>query len=74
MKVFSSEAQQRLNLTASELMGGAALDLSEDSDRRGGERSWYEGYLQTFGGTISAGSSEIQRNIVSEKVLGLPRG
>jgi alkylation response protein AidB-like acyl-CoA dehydrogenase len=40
-------------------------------DRRG---AWLERYFQTFASTISAGSSEIQRNIVAEKVLGLPRG
>ena len=74
MKVFSSESQQRLNLVASELMGGRALDVGPGRGPNGGHHSWFEGYLQTFAGTISAGSSEIQRNIVSEKVLGLPRG
>jgi alkylation response protein AidB-like acyl-CoA dehydrogenase len=35
--------------------------------------TWIEHYFISFGGTISAGSSEIQRNIIAEKVLGLPR-
>jgi alkylation response protein AidB-like acyl-CoA dehydrogenase len=73
MKVLSSESQQRLNLTASELMGGSALDLEPAIGQSGADRSWLERYLQTFASTISAGSSEIQRNIISEKVLGLPR-
>jgi alkylation response protein AidB-like acyl-CoA dehydrogenase len=74
MKVFSSESQQRLNLTASEMVVDQAVDSGERTmfgDRRG---AWLERYFQTFGSTISAGSSEIQRNIVAEKVLGLPRG
>ena len=34
---------------------------------------WLEQYFLSFGNTISAGSSEIQRNIIAERVLGLPR-
>jgi alkylation response protein AidB-like acyl-CoA dehydrogenase len=73
MKAFTSESNQRLALIATELVGHRALDL--DQHGTGHLRdAWLERYFQSFGGTISAGSSEIQRNIVAEKVLGLPRG
>ena len=35
--------------------------------------TWLEQYFISFANTISAGSSEIQRNIIAEQVLGLPR-
>ena len=72
MKAFCSESQQRLMMVASELDADGALDRTDDSAGRYA-MTWPERYYTTFGGTISAGSSEIQRNIVAEKVLGLPR-
>ena len=71
-KAFASETHQRMGLVASEILGGHAIDvlggIGIESDT-----SWLEVYFHSFASTISAGSSEIQRNIISEKVLGLPR-
>ena len=70
MKVFTSEANRRLALRAADLRGPGATEIGATPDS---DETWMERYFITFGGTISAGSSEIQRNIIAEKVLGLPR-
>ena len=36
--------------------------------------SWFERYTRSFAATIAGGTSEIQRNIIAQQVLGLPRG
>ena len=70
MKAYTSEAQRRLALRAAELGSDRTVDIGPTP---ASDPTWIERYLTSFGGTISAGSSEIQRNIIAEKVLGLPR-
>ena len=71
MKVYASETRQRLAQVAAELAGPDSLTVP--AERRGNLGTMVD-YFDTFAATISAGSSEIQRNIIAEKVLGLPRG
>ena len=66
-KLHWSEAHQRLTHLALDILGeGAALGPGEPG-------SWTSRQLRTRGNTIEAGSSEILRNIVAERVLGLPK-
>jgi len=74
MKAFCSEARRRVSQVGIDLSGDLGLDVSPDGHALGSECSWAELYLYSFASTIAAGSSEIQRNIISERVLGLPRG
>jgi len=79
MKLYASEARQRVALVATELHGADAIEIGSVSmdghlavDEPQG--TWLEQYFHSFANTISAGASEIQRNIIAERVLGLPRG
>jgi alkylation response protein AidB-like acyl-CoA dehydrogenase len=79
LKLFGSEAAQAASLNFLEALGPDALD----PDRRSAPidplhleaytASWWERYLRSFSGTIAGGTSQIQRNIIAERVLGLPR-
>ncbi|GAA5044902.1 acyl-CoA dehydrogenase family protein [Nocardia callitridis] len=63
-KVFWSELDIAMHETALEVLGANAERAS----------TWTDGYLFALSGPIYAGTNEIQRNIIAERLLGLPRG
>jgi hypothetical protein len=69
-KIFWSELDRAMNRTAMRILGAAA-ELKQFDD--GTMNSWLEGYIFSLSGPIYAGSNEIQRNIIAERLLGLPR-
>jgi alkylation response protein AidB-like acyl-CoA dehydrogenase len=70
LKLHWSEANQRLTKVALDLLGGDAA-LADASAPYAG--FWQHQQLRSRGNTIEAGTSEILRSIVAERVLGLPR-
>ena len=66
-KLYWSEMNQRTQQTAQEIFG----PYGQLKDFDGG--MWEYAYLRARGNTIEAGTSEIQRNIIAERVLGLPK-
>ena len=50
-----------------------ALDILGTSGELAGEQ-WMDGYLFALSGPIYAGTNEVQKNIIAERLLGLPRG
>ena len=72
-KLFWSEMYQRLLDTALSVQGPYA-QLVKGAQHVPAAGQWPHLFLYSRGRTIAAGSSEIQRNIIAERVLGLPRG
>jgi alkylation response protein AidB-like acyl-CoA dehydrogenase len=63
MKLFWSELDVHLHETALRLLG----------DRAPVSSPWLDGFLFSLSGPIYAGTNEIQRDLVAERVLGMPR-
>ena len=73
LKLYGSETLQRMLLAGAETLGVDMLDQALLGPRMWREGSWATQFLRSFSGTIPGGTSEIQRNIIAERVLGLPR-
>lgn len=67
-KLFWSTLDVAIHATALRILGEGGLR----TDGPGGR--WLDGFLFSLAGPIYAGTNEIQRNLVAERVLGLPRG
>ncbi|WP_030686167.1 acyl-CoA dehydrogenase family protein [Streptomyces sp. NRRL B-1347] len=64
-KLRYSHARQELYDAAADVLGDGGLDL---------DHPWTRERLSSLSYTIAAGTSQIQRNIVAERILGLPKG
>ena len=73
LKLYGSEALQNALLFGAEAVGPAGYDADDLGPRMWRDGSWVIQYLRSFAATIPGGTSEIQRNIIAERVLGLPR-
>jgi alkylation response protein AidB-like acyl-CoA dehydrogenase len=71
-KLFWSEMYQRMLETAMDVVGPYG-ELWKGDAHAPSDGSWPFLYLYSRGRTIAAGTSEIQRSIIAERVLGLPR-
>lgn len=67
IRLFTSELGQRLERMGVLLMGDALLDF------RYGDDNLVHDYLRGFAATIAGGTAQIQRDIIAERMLGLPK-
>lgn len=63
MRLYFAELAQRIHRAAMDILGSEALLDSH----------WSYDYLESYSETIAGGTAEIQRNIIAERILGLPR-
>jgi alkylation response protein AidB-like acyl-CoA dehydrogenase len=69
-KLFQSEHNQRVQQLGAELLGPRAI--AYDTDDEDADRMLF-GFLRSRGQTLAGGTSEIQRNVIGERLLGLPK-
>jgi alkylation response protein AidB-like acyl-CoA dehydrogenase len=66
VRLFFAELAQRIHRIAMDLFEADSVDFELGEP-------WVEDYLESFSETIAGGTSEIQRNLIGERILGLPR-
>ena len=72
-KIFWSELDLQLHETAMSLLGARA-ELLPIAPAAKGVGKWLNGFLFSLAGPIYAGTNEIQRNVIAERLLKLPKG
>jgi alkylation response protein AidB-like acyl-CoA dehydrogenase len=72
-KIFWSELDVQLHRAAMSLLGARA-ELLPHAPAADDVDAWLEGFMFSLAGPVYAGTNEIQRNIIAERLLGLPRG
>jgi alkylation response protein AidB-like acyl-CoA dehydrogenase len=72
VKLVMAEAEQLVASTALEVLG-ESLYAPGDDGARGDNAFWYETYLYSRSATVLGGTQQIQRNIVADRILRLPR-
>jgi alkylation response protein AidB-like acyl-CoA dehydrogenase len=73
LKLFGSEAVLRALQIGTTALGAPGLERARKGPQMWREGAWLTQWMRSFGGTIPGGTSEIQRNIIAERVLGMPR-
>ncbi|MGQ0805135.1 MAG: acyl-CoA dehydrogenase family protein [Actinomycetota bacterium] len=73
LKLYGSETLQRILDAGADALGPDGLDTSVMGPVMWRDGAWVVQWMRSFSGTIPGGTSEIQRNIIAERVLGLPR-
>ena len=71
-KIFWSELDQNMHAAAMSILGARAELLSHAPDASGVGK-WLDGWMFSMSGPIYAGTNEVQRNIIAERMLGMPR-
>lgn len=67
VRLYFAELAQRIHRLAMDILGPENVESA-------GDGGWVHAYLEAFSETIAGGTAEIQRNIIGERILGLPRG